>query len=249
MSADENLGPYDMFPGVSPDDQLAMDYAIGALGRAERRDTERRLRSDPGFRALVEVWQETLSPLGDDTTPVPPPASVWAAINAELPPRPAIARAPASSGWWNSLALWRGLALAGTAAAVVALATHGETPPALGTPPKILVASLSGENGEPLLSAAYDALRGAVVITPAAREGEARATDKDVQLWVIEGEKPPRSLGIVDITEGNAYAISSQRLEGLQPGATLAISVEPRGGSPTGTPTGPVIATGKLSAI
>jgi phospholipid/cholesterol/gamma-HCH transport system permease protein len=31
-------------------------------------------------------------------------------------------------------------------------------------------------------------------------------------------------------------------------GVILAISIEPTGGSPTGAPTGPVIATGKLSA-
>jgi anti-sigma-K factor RskA len=32
----------------------------------------------------------------------------------------------------------------------------------------------------------------------------------------------------------------------LREGATLAVSVEPVGGSPTGLPTGPVIASGKL---
>jgi anti-sigma-K factor RskA len=32
----------------------------------------------------------------------------------------------------------------------------------------------------------------------------------------------------------------------MQEGATVAISVEPRGGSPTGSPTGPVVASGAL---
>jgi anti-sigma-K factor RskA len=32
----------------------------------------------------------------------------------------------------------------------------------------------------------------------------------------------------------------------LQQGATIAISVEPPGGSPTGKPTGPVVASGSL---
>jgi anti-sigma-K factor RskA len=31
--------------------------------------------------------------------------------------------------------------------------------------------------------------------------------------------------------------------------ATLAVSVEPPGGSPTGLPTGPVIASGKLTKL
>jgi anti-sigma-K factor RskA len=34
--------------------------------------------------------------------------------------------------------------------------------------------------------------------------------------------------------------------EQLRRGATLAVSVEPAGGSPTGLPTGPVIASGAL---
>jgi len=33
----------------------------------------------------------------------------------------------------------------------------------------------------------------------------------------------------------------------LQQGATIAISVEPPGGSPTGSPTGPVVASGALA--
>jgi anti-sigma-K factor RskA len=33
----------------------------------------------------------------------------------------------------------------------------------------------------------------------------------------------------------------------MRNGATIAISVEPRGGSPTGAPTGPVIASGALT--
>jgi anti-sigma-K factor RskA len=35
----------------------------------------------------------------------------------------------------------------------------------------------------------------------------------------------------------------------LAQGAVLAISVEPAGGSPTGQPTGPVVATGDLKSI
>ena len=34
----------------------------------------------------------------------------------------------------------------------------------------------------------------------------------------------------------------------MQQGATIAISVEPPGGSPTGAPTGPVVASGALQS-
>ena len=197
----------------------------------------------------MEEWQGLLSPLDAATPQVLPPASVWQGIMAEIAPvaKLRVAAPVAKTGLWNSLALWRGLALAGTAAAVIAVAQLGPVePPVPGAPPQMLVAALAGADGKPLLSAAYDPLRGAVLLTPATQRDDA---DKSPELWVIEGDKPPRSLGVIDIKGPNAHAISAERLTGLQAGATLAISIEPAGGSPTGLPTGPVVATGVLKAI
>jgi anti-sigma-K factor RskA len=236
---------------IGPDDLLAMDVALGALGRAERRAAELRQRSDPAFRALVEAWTARLAPLDADTAPVPPPASVWDAIDDEITPAPrpvAVAAAP-RAGWWNSLAVWRSLAFAGTAAAVIAIAQIGPTPvapPAPSAPPQMLVAALAAADGTPLLSAAYDPVRGAVVLTPATQRQD---EGKSAELWVIEGNNPPRSLGVIDIRDPNAHVIGPGQLKGLQSGATLAISIEPYGGSPTGLPTGPVVATGTLKAV
>jgi anti-sigma-K factor RskA len=240
---------HDPETGMSPDALLAMDFAIGALGRDERRAADLQMRSDPAFRALVEDWQAQLSPLDAEIAPEAPPAAVWAAIEAEVAPMRAAApeRAVAApvakqTGLWNSLMLWRGMAFAGVAAALVALMPTAKPPVA----PQILVAALAAADGTPLLSAAYDPLRGAVVVTPATTREE---TGKSVELWVIEGDKLPRSLGIIDLKGPNSHAIPQQRLKGIEPGATLAISIEPQGGSPTGQPTGPVVATGKLTAI
>jgi anti-sigma-K factor RskA len=113
----------------------------------------------------------------------------------------------------------------------------------------MLAATLTDADGRPLLAATWDPLRGAVVLTPAAQDDQQPAADKVAELWVIEGERPPRSLGVIELDGPNAHAISSQVISGLQPDAVLAISIEPSGGSPTGLPTGPVIATGKLRAI
>jgi anti-sigma-K factor RskA len=110
----------------------------------------------------------------------------------------------------------------------------------------MLVAALADADGKPLLSAAYDPLRGAVMLTPATQRDD---EGKSPELWVIEGDKPPRSLGVIDIHGPSAHAIAAQRLAGLRAGATLAITMEPMGGSTTGLPTGPVVASGKLSEI
>ena len=245
MSAEDFMDPAD---NAGPDDALAMDYALGALGRDTRREVERRMRSDPTFRLVIEGWQRDLASLDVETAPVAPPASVWEAIATEITPVSMPAPAPAAPrvGFWDSLAVWRSLALAGTAAAAIAVSQIGPVPAASGTPPPLLVAALAGADGTPLLSAAYDPVRGAVVLTPATQRD---VTGKSPELWVIEGDKPPKSLGIIDIKGPNAHAISSKQLAGLAPGSVLAISIEPLGGSPTGQPTGPVVATGKLTAI
>jgi anti-sigma-K factor RskA len=158
-----------------------------------------------------------------------------------------------SGGWWNSVGLWRGLAFAGPVLAAVAVAVLVQ-PDAVapGVPATVaggpaLVATLADADGRPLIAAAYDPASGQVRFAPVAA-GDQSTAGKVPELWVIEGKNPPRSLGVIDIAAGRSQAIPRDRLAGLKAGAILAISIEPTGGSPTGAPTGQVIATGKLSA-
>lgn len=248
MTAREDI-PHEDWDGMTVDEALAMDFALGALDRKERRAVDVRMRSDPAFRAIVDAWTTRLSPLDAATAGVAPSADIWAAIEAEIAPAPqriAIVATPAKPSLWNSLMLWRGASIAGVAAALVALAQVGPTPPAPGVPPEMLVAALAGADGKPLLSAAYDPLRGAVLLTPATQRQD---EGKSAELWVIEGKNPPRSLGVIDIKDPSKHVIASDQLKGLESGATLAISIEPYGGSPTGLPTGPIVATGTLRAV
>lgn len=247
----------DMTPEMSPDEALALDYALGALGREARRAVEARLRSDPGFRALVETWQASLAPLDEDTAAVAPPAALWDRIAEELEPtpRPRVVAATPKRGFWESLAVWRGLAIGASTAAAVALALvvmpRPAGPPAPPVGPAaptggLLAARLASPDGNALLAATWDPARGTIVLTPA---GEAEHAGKSPELWVIEPGQAPRSLGVIDLDGAQAHAIPRERIAGLKPGSTLAISLEPRGGSPTGAPTGPVVATGTLTSI
>ena len=231
-----------MMDGPEGDDALAMDVALGALGREELRAAERRMRSDPAFRVLVEGWQATLSPLVEDVAPVTPPASVWESIEAEIAPVSRSIVAQPARAAWLTLGFWRGLAVGGVAGAALALAPV--LLPGRPAAPPVLVATLAGTDGVPLIAATYDPARGSVVLAPATKRHD---TGKSPELWVIEGKNPPRSLGVIDIDNPNAHL--SDRLKGLKPGSTLAVSIEPLGGSPTGLPTGPVVATGTLSAV
>lgn len=226
-------------------DALAMDFALGALDRETTRAAQLRLARDPAFRAEVEDWQARLSPLLDEVDAVVPPAVVWEYVADDIAVAAPVRAAERSGSLWASIGLWRGLALSSTALAAIAavmLVARPGPPPV----PQLLVATLASETGQPMLTATYDAGRAAVILAPA---GKNDAAGRTPELWVIEGDNPPRSLGVIDIDSPERHAIPAERLKGLRPGSTLAISLEPAGGSPTGAPTGPVVATGKLTGI
>ena len=91
--------------------------------------------------------------------------------------------------------------------------------------------------------------------TPARRDvglslvsGE-RAAGKDFELWMIEGKNAPVSMGIIPAGQTTHIPVTPAVQQKLAQGAVLAVSVEPTGGSPTGQPTGPVVAAGDLKGI
>ncbi|TIP55629.1 anti-sigma factor, partial [Mesorhizobium sp.] len=69
-----------------------------------------------------------------------------------------------------------------------------------------------------------------------------RAAGKDFELWMIEGKNAPVSMGVIPAGQTARMTISPAVQERLAQGAVLAVSLEPAGGSPTGQPTGPVVA-------
>lgn len=255
-------GPEPLPPEPSEIEAMAMEYVLGGMSRFERKAAEVRLARDPAFRAAVEQWQAVLSPLDEATAPVAPPPGVWASIEAEVQPAPRLAMAAKAAapvpGWWQNLAFWRAVGIGGPVVAAIAVAmlvmpaARRDAIPAAVSSRPALVATLADADGRPLLAAAYDPAIGAVRFAPAAPDaagqGGADQARKVPQLWVIEGTGAPRSLGVIDIAAGSSHSIPRDRLAGLKAGAVLAVSIEPLGGSPTGAPTGPIIATGTLSA-
>ena len=92
----------------------------------------------------------------------------------------------------------------------------------------------------------YDAARGDVALSHVSGE---RGQDHDFELWMIEGGNAPVSMGVVPVGATAHVAATPEEQKKLDKGAVLAISLEPKGGSPTGQPTGPVVAAGDLKSI
>lgn len=112
----------------------------------------------------------------------------------------------------------------------------------LRSPPPLDVAVLTPRTGEgPVLLATAEP-NGALSVR--SNGTIAVPNDRDLELWALAaGETRPRSLGVLPAAGGRLVVAS------LAPGTQLMVSLEPRGGSPTGQPTGPVLYAGQLAAV
>ena len=109
----------------------------------------------------------------------------------------------------------------------------------------LLVAALEG-NGRHALVATIDPRNATILAVPA----DLVVTGNRVpQLWLVVPGKDPRSLGLIDADKPVTLAVPSRLLADATTQAALAISLEPPGGSPTGQPTGPVIAVGPITQL
>jgi anti-sigma-K factor RskA len=216
----------------SDNDLLAAEYVLGSLEGEERRTAEHLLATDTAFARSVAVWQQKLVPLAVQISPVAPPADLWQRIEADIAPPVSAEILP----FRKRARFWQGatvaaLAIAASLAAFIVL--HQPKPQEIA-----VLSPLSG--GAPVLIATT-AASGFLIIQPTAPLTV--PTDKDLELWVLtQGETKPRSLGVLPP--------SGRQLEAeLAPNTQLLVSLEPKGGSPTGQPTGPVLYGGSLMTL
>ena len=219
----------DPFTPAEDEDALAAEYVLGVQDAAARSDVERRIRSDAAFARRVTEWEHRLGGLNGGFAEVPVP-NLLPAIEARLFGK--AAPLPARL-WWPQWLLGAGLAGALALVALVIL-----PPPAPEAP---LVATLAAEGQALVYAARYDRAAGELIVTRTG--GDAAEATKVHELWLIAGGAAPVSLGLIQTAE------LRRALPALPPGAVLAISLEPTGGSPTGAPTGPVLVTGSVTDL
>jgi anti-sigma-K factor RskA len=217
---------------------LAAEYVLGSLDADERRAVEARLAADPAFRAAVAAWEKRLQPLADALPPVAPPAHVRDRVMAAIGTVPA---APSVSdnvvALHRSIRRWRiATAAAGLAAAVLAGVVLLDV-----TAPRQteFVAVLTAEGANPAFVATVDVAKGSMTLRQVA--GATAPADKSYELWAIVPNTPPRSLGLVE-----QASLSRALSETPSRDLTFAITLEQKGGSPTGAPQGPVVFKGSL---
>ena len=200
---------------------LAGEYVLGTLAGAERVAFEGRLQRDATAMRAVALWAQHLQPLADAATPAIPAPQLWQRIERELGlPARSKTRAP----------MWIAAAVA---AAIVAVAflfpdlymkpdvnAVAQLAPPTGGEPAFVVSVLDDQ--EKLL------IRAATV---------APQPNNSYELWVVPQTGAPISLGVVEQTGETERDVAETLRPLLAVGRTLAVSLEPAGGSTTGAPT------------
>jgi anti-sigma-K factor RskA len=217
------------------DDILAAEFALGLLSEAEAAAVQARARTDGPLSLRIAWWRDQLAPLAREVETAAP-AGVWQKIEAQLP------------GNDNSATLmqrWRAAAAAAMSVAAALMLYIGMRPlpaPVVVPPiPTPMMAALSGEKGM-VVAVSYDATSGKLMTAPTLLD----PGKGDAELWIIPEGGAPHSLGLVDAKQAAAHMVPVEQRWVITPGATFAITQEAKGGSSSGAPKGPIVASGKI---
>lgn len=225
------------------DDLLAAEFALGLLEPDEAEAVQRRARADAPLSLRIAWWRDQLAPLAREAEATPP-ADLWARIAAQLPGNDNdVSRAITLARRWRAAAVG---AMTVAAALLVFIGTRPgpvQIPvPRPAVPSAPLVATLAGDKNAAVVTVAYDSTTGRMTIAPNALD----AGRGDAELWIIPEDGKARSLGVIDARHARGQVIAADHRGFVHEGATFAISLEPKGGSPTGQATGPIVVTGKI---
>ena len=232
--------------GSSEDDRAGL-YVLGALNAEEMRAVQLAAGREPDLAAEIAVWERRLAPLVELVEPLEPPPSLWIQLEARLmritgspdrvaevyqvpaqraKPRRRGTPTPATSRW-RSAALGAMALAAGLAVALV------YRQPAQQLKQAMLLPARPGEGGW-LLTVKPN---GEIVAD--AQGALSRGLNQDYELWAGEdGSDRPVPLGLLSVTGQSVIKTSALPTRHKY---LLLVSLEKKGGSPSGIPTGPVV--------
>lgn len=236
--------PETPFTETDPD-VMAAELALGILEGNDLALALRRQLAEPAFARDVERWRDHFASLFALVPEHDAPRDLAEHIESELDRQlSAPAERPSPGRFWRPVAIGTSLLAASLSGLLLfrPAATVGPAP--VPEPTAQMIAALAPAGKGSPVAAYYDASR-QVVRMPAPMR---IPTGRSAQLWAIVDGKPPIPLGLFRVV-GTTIVASAPGGAGMAPGTTLAISFEPLGGSPTGQPTGPVVASGTLSKV
>ena len=179
-----------------------------------------------------------MTAMTDGIDPVAPPARIKKKLMAQVFPKQ---RVTILQRLW----LWQGVAMASLLFAGYLGVQLLEVKTQPGGQPTVLAAQLVSESSPLQVLAVVEPVKHEIAlrrVAGTANEGRV------LELWAILPDQAPVSLGVLPDSETTRILVPAElRSQAAQ--ITLAISDEPVGGSPTGAPTGAVLAAGAMSEL
>lgn len=228
----------------------AGEYVLGTLTPEERRAFEQAAAGDAELRRAQHQWESRLAGLGLKLPPVAPRPLVWLDVMQRIAGGGAAPGAVPAARPSHLTQAWAALATA--ASLVLGFGLYRETtaPPEtrverveVPVPAATFVAYLQVPQSTMFWTVAAVPGRNELAVR-AGGEAPAAAKDLDAELWLITRAGDAISLGVIP-KDGEVHRSLPTGLA-LGEGGTVAVSLEPRGGSPTGKPTGPVVSSAKV---
>jgi anti-sigma-K factor RskA len=211
-------------------DVFAGEYVLGTLDAVAAVEAEQAIATNEALRAAIDRWQNRLHPLAalaDSGEPNPATGSVIEARIAGGTTR------ATRAGPWYSVAVWRGIAAAALVLAA-GLTLYTALAPTVPSPNYIALLHAPHET-----SADWVVIVGKDGLSLRATQERKVTAGRSYELWAIApGITKPEPLGMI-APDGTLKLRTLPAAVGE--GTTLAVSIEPLGGSPTGRPTGPVV--------
>ena len=226
---------------------LAAEYVLGTLDAAERDVASRLRRDDPAFERTVTDWERRLAPLANGIASLEPSSTLWPRIAAALDVNPGSSKSANVVVLRRSLQRWR-IATLATGALAAGLALFAIDRSLLRTPQRTqeaqgqrgaYIAAVNRGGEMPALIVRVDLASQSVTVRPVEAE---TPQNKSLELWYVAAGEAPKSMGVVAKDRERMPMASNMDVSG----ASFAVSVEPMGGSPTGSPTGPIVYKGAL---
>ncbi|MCK0167307.1 anti-sigma factor [Jannaschia sp. S6380] len=211
---------------IDDDDALIGEYVLGLLDPDEAAEVERRLPDEPALSEHFRDWIEITTPMLVGRDVAPPPR-----LRARIEER--LFEAGGRRRRWVAWGALLGGPVAAFAVAFLLL-----------QPSQVFAPDFRAEILAEDATLRVSALADDDELRVTRLEGGPRS-GRALEVWLIAGEAAPLSLGLLPDRGTLTVALPPSFAEG----AVLAISDEPPGGSPTGAPTGDVLAVGAVTAL
>ncbi len=244
---------------ATPDEQWwdaqAGEYVIGTLRGAERDVFEKILKVDETAQERVFYWQEVLSALDKDLGEDMPPKHIYREILARIrtqQKQPLSKEASVHTFEPNTVennkqnTVWKGLAAFATAATLIMAAfLFNALTPSKETDTRIIdaISIIKNEENDPIWVLNADTRSNNLYVI--ALSPPTIKNDQSHQLWMVK----PNDSGVEPVAllpSNSGESITVELPIPIDETQLFAVSLEPSGGSPNATPSGPVVFTGSI---